>query len=185
VAVEVGCLFDFFQRTIFIFFVLRFDQLSVEQSTSSSEHVETIKQLTMQNEMLTQTFKVRLTSSVNYIDLVLMTLQEQMKVLQDEHHRSVEMLQRQLDAAEHQVFQLETQLQSAPAIPKVASSASIEEVSNQVVEYVKDPRAVERQSGEGMENTDFDCRKQSLPGNSLVPLEQLLNSPLQDDTASM
>ncbi|ELU10899.1 hypothetical protein CAPTEDRAFT_155764 [Capitella teleta] len=146
----------------------RFDQFSLEQSSNSTEHVETIKQLTMQNEMLTQTFK------------------DQMKLLQEEHTRSMEMLQRQLDSQEHQVFQLETQLRSAPTptLPNTASSSSIDEMANQVVEYVRDPRAVERQSGEGMENTDYDCRKQSIQ-SPLIPFEQLINSPQQDDTSSI
>lgn len=38
----------------------RFDRLTMEKSASSSEHVETIKQLTLQNESLTKTFKVKI-----------------------------------------------------------------------------------------------------------------------------
>lgn len=52
----------------------RVEQLSVENTTATSDHVETIRQLTQQNESITQTFKVGYslvfsvssTSEINY-----------------------------------------------------------------------------------------------------------------------
>ena len=65
-------------------------------------------------------------------------IQQQMRVMQDEHHRAVEMLQRQLDHSEGELFRLQRNLQKSP--PNAENEG--------VTEYIKDPRQTERPGAE-------------------------------------
>lgn len=60
-----------------------------------------------------------------------------MRTMQDEHHSSMEMLQRQLDHAENEMFRLQRVAQKSP-------QGDYEGVT----EYIKDPRQTERPGAE-------------------------------------
>ncbi len=67
----------------------KLEKIRLESQTNNYEHSEAIKELTSQNNALTETFKT------------------QMKQLQDDHHRTMESLQQQLTATENQLFKLQ------------------------------------------------------------------------------
>lgn len=74
----------------------------------------------------------------NYYFLFFNISQQQIRVMQDEHHRAMEMLQRQLDHSEGELFRLQRSLQKSPP-----------GTENEVVtEYIKDPRQTERPGAE-------------------------------------
>ena len=64
--------------------------------------------------------------------------QQQMRVMQDDHHRGMEMLQRQLDHAEGELFRLQRNSQKSPLGAE----------NDVVTEYIKDPRQTERPGAE-------------------------------------
>ena len=67
--------------------------------------------------------------------------------MQDEHHRAMEMLQRQLDHAEGELFRLQRSSQKSPP-----------GTENEVVtEYIRDPRQTERPGAEVL--TDFYIKR--------------------------
>ena len=74
----------------------------------------------------------------NYYFLFFNVSQQQIRVMQDEHHRAMEVLQRQLDHSEGELFRLQRSLQKSPP-----------GTENEVVtEYIKDTRQTERPGAE-------------------------------------
>ncbi len=65
--------------------------------------------------------------------------QQQIRAMQDEHHRAMELLQRQLDRTEAELFRLQRSAQKSP--PGGAESEG-------VTEFIKDPRQTERPGAE-------------------------------------
>ena len=77
---------------------------------------------------------------------------EQVRLLQEEHHRSIDFLQRQLDSAEQENDRLQVKLQSVPTSVGVLTTSMMETQDttdgSSVTEVIRDPRREERQSGE-------------------------------------
>ena len=77
--------------------------------------------------------------------------QEQLKLVQEEHQRTTDMLRRQVDNSEREMYRLERELQRARSTP---TSAEVPDNNENVAEFSRDPRHEERQQGEGSETTD-------------------------------
>lgn len=71
-------------------------------------------------------------------------IQEQIRLMQEEHKRSLDMLQHHLDQAENDNIRLRTELDNMPA----SHHQSVKKESSEVIEYIRDPRQEERQQGE-------------------------------------
>ena len=75
-------------------------------------------------------------------------------MMQEEHQRTVEMLQRNADMADNEICQLQNRIQSMPTssagLKSTSSAVSLDESRMSPVELLRDPRHEERQSGEVM-----------------------------------
>ncbi|KAM9212564.1 GRIP and coiled-coil domain-containing protein 2 [Dugong dugon] len=127
-----------------------------ENMAMKSEHVQTVSQLTSQNEVLRNSFH------------------DQVRHLQEEHRKTMETLQQQLSKVEAQLFQLK----SEPATRSPASShqplKNLRERRNTDLPLL-DMHAVTREEGEGVET--IDAESVSPTSTHTLSLEQLLNSP--------
>uniref|UniRef100_A0A7M4G0T8 GRIP and coiled-coil domain containing 2 n=1 Tax=Crocodylus porosus TaxID=8502 RepID=A0A7M4G0T8_CROPO len=123
-----------------------------ENLVMKSEHVQTMNQLTAQNEALRNSFR------------------DQVRHLQEEHRKTVETLQQQLSKVEAQVFQL----RSEPTVSNLPVK-NLRERRNNTDLLLLDMHAVTREEGEGMETTDTESVSSAT--THIPSLEQLLNSP--------
>ena len=108
----------------------KLNKIRLESQANNYEHTESIKELTAQNNALTETFKT------------------QMRQLQDDHHRTVESLQQQLDTTENQLFKLQ---QEHMAWAGQARAAESKEGSSEVIvgaTAAAVPSLEEREQGE-------------------------------------
>ncbi|KAL5005239.1 hypothetical protein ScPMuIL_018695 [Solemya velum] len=108
----------------------RMERMSEEKSACTSEQLETIRQLTVQNEKITQSYK------------------DQITLLQTDHHRSIDMLQQQLDMTDNENTKLRQEIQ------QLSKFAEQERDTSPVLESVPDIRYEIRQEGEGSEIVD-------------------------------
>ncbi|CAD5119400.1 DgyrCDS8016 [Dimorphilus gyrociliatus] len=120
---------------------------------SKNEHFESVKQLTVQNENLSKTFK------------------DQMKSVQDEHRKALCMLQQQLDNSHSENKQIQTELHKVRNLLADGSQITVKE---QITDILNDPRQVERPSAEGMEYKEIERKEK----RNFSSFEQLLNSPI-------
>uniref|UniRef100_A0A7M4FB44 GRIP and coiled-coil domain containing 2 n=1 Tax=Crocodylus porosus TaxID=8502 RepID=A0A7M4FB44_CROPO len=128
-----------------------------ENLVMKSEHVQTMNQLTAQNEALRNSFR------------------DQVRHLQEEHRKTVETLQQQLSKVEAQVFQLRSEPSTrGPAVSNLPVK-NLRERRNNTDLLLLDMHAVTREEGEGMETTDTESVSSAT--THIPSLEQLLNSP--------
>ena len=82
--------------------------------------------------------------------------QEQIKSLKEDHHRAINVLQRQLDMSDNENMRLQREVQQAhsprPVRPLVVEHVT--PVTSAPLEYIPDIRHEERQEGEGSELVD-------------------------------
>lgn len=150
--------------------LFRYDRVASEKASGSVGHMETVRQLTAQNEAVTK------------------SLMEQMRQMQEEHRRTVDVLHQQLEQRSRQAEML----------------AHLDARRDEHGGTDGEPRPEERQDGEGMENVDTQLVKAkaaapltSTPNVSAVGLasggnasgnfmsfEQLLNAPADSTMTS-
>ncbi len=82
-------------------------------------------------------------------------------MMQEEHHRGMDLLQRQLDSIERDNYRLQRELQH------MSQSANGEHKQNEPAEFIQDPRE-ERQQGEV--STDFRNNKNKINFNTVMPV---------------
>ncbi|XP_071798184.1 uncharacterized protein [Asterias amurensis] len=151
----------------------KMNKLRMESESGNIQHHEAIRELTAQNEALTNAFKT------------------QMHKLQDEHHRTVASLQQQLDMMENQVYRIQNEQQQAFQQQR---SQGLARTGMDLKEGIQDaalarPTLEEREQGEGMENTDGEAsaakqRISSTTSNApMIPLSQLLSESSIDSSA--
>ncbi|KAG2456752.1 GCC2 protein, partial [Polypterus senegalus] len=127
-----------------------------ENAVLKTEHSQMLSQLTAQNESQRNTFR------------------DQMRHLQEEHRKTVETLQQQVNKLEAQLFQLQKEATAASPPPGQQLKKSLQE-RKYTDQTVYDLQSMDREEGEGMETTDTESG--SLMITSIPSLEQLLNSP--------
>ncbi|GCC24572.1 GRIP and coiled-coil domain-containing protein 2 isoform X2 [Chiloscyllium punctatum] len=121
-----------------------------------SEHAQTVSQMTAQNEAAQKSFC------------------EQIQNLQEDHKKTVEMLQKQLTKMEAQIFQLQTESSLANPAPLEPPGKILRDRRN-VETSVIDINSIDRGEGEGMEMTETESVSSS--NTQVASLEQLLTSP--------
>ncbi|XP_048453680.1 GRIP and coiled-coil domain-containing protein 2 isoform X2 [Rhincodon typus] len=121
-----------------------------------SQHAQTVSQMTAQNEAAQKSFH------------------EQIRNLQEDHKKTVEMLQKQLTKMEAQIFQLQTESSSANSA-QLEPSGKIPRDRRNLDISVIDINSIDRGEGEGMEMTETESVSSS--NTQVASLEQLLTSP--------
>ena len=99
-----------------------------EKSAVMSEQVQTIKQLSAQNETLTQSFK------------------DQLRAVQEDHQRAVALLQNQIDSLDKDNLHLQREMQQFAH--RSATSPKEKSVTPTLSDNLTDFRHIERQEGE-------------------------------------
>ncbi|XP_028656742.1 GRIP and coiled-coil domain-containing protein 2 [Erpetoichthys calabaricus] len=127
-----------------------------ENAVLKSEHNLMLSQLTAQNESQRNTFR------------------DQMRHLQEDHRKTVETLQQQVNKLEAQLFHLQKEATAASPPPGQQLKKSLQE-RKYTDQTVCDLQSMAREEGEGMETTETESG--SLMITSTPSLEQLLNSP--------
>eukprot|EP00057_Strongylocentrotus_purpuratus_P034383 XP_794992.3 PREDICTED: GRIP and coiled-coil domain-containing protein 2 [Strongylocentrotus purpuratus] len=153
----------------------RLEKLRIESHSRNIEHTESIKELTAQNEALTSSFKI------------------QMRQLQDDHHRTMDSLQRQLESTENQLYRAQQEIQRNNSMVVIPTRTPVESSKESPLESAIRTVPGEREQAEGMEHTDTEIPKSklrpTLPPISTqsptqappsVPFAQLLSSPTDD-----
>ncbi len=107
--------------------------------------------------------------------------------MQDEHHRAMELLQRQLDHAEGELFRLQRTAQKSP--PGGAAAGAGE--TDGVTEYIRDPRHTERPgaevSGQVCQKANdvvWNCSSRHRPESRLRHVMQHVKTRRQINSAS-
>ncbi|XP_078401682.1 GRIP and coiled-coil domain-containing protein 2 [Cetorhinus maximus] len=121
-----------------------------------SEHAQTVSQMTAQNEAVHQSFR------------------EQVRHLQEDHRKTVEMLQKQLTKMEAQIFQFQAESSLANPPPLEPPGKILRDRRNMDIS-VLDINSIDRGEGEGMEMTETESV--SSTNTQVASLEQLLTSP--------
>ncbi|XP_078078108.1 GRIP and coiled-coil domain-containing protein 2 isoform X2 [Mustelus asterias] len=121
-----------------------------------SEHAQIVSQMTAQNEAAHQSFR------------------DQVQHLQEDHRKTVEMLQKQLAKMEAQIFQLQAENNLANP-PSLEPSGKILRDRRNLDTSVLDINSIDRGEGEGMEMTETESV--SSTNTQVASLEQLLTSP--------
>ncbi|XP_067889902.1 GRIP and coiled-coil domain-containing protein 2 [Heterodontus francisci] len=121
-----------------------------------SEHAQTVSQMTAQNEAAHKSFR------------------EQVWHLQEDHRKTVEMLQKQMTKMEAQIFQLQTESSLANPPPLEPSGKILRDRRNVDISLL-DINSIDRGEGEGMEMTETESV--SSTNTQVASLEQLLTSP--------
>ncbi|GFY52063.1 GRIP and coiled-coil domain-containing protein 2 [Trichonephila inaurata madagascariensis] len=135
----------------------KLEQINVEKSKLRAAQEELSSQHLLQNEMLVSTYK------------------KQIKIMSDEHKRTVSDLQKQLESADLEIARLQRDQQKAHGLPVTPTM--------QDNPHSFDIFSQERQEGEGSESidgTDTPTRHSSLatiPTSGFLPFEKLLQSP--------
>ncbi|XP_054724854.1 GRIP and coiled-coil domain-containing protein 2-like [Uloborus diversus] len=140
----------------------RLDQVTAEKNRIAAAQEELSSQHLLQNEMLVATYK------------------KQIKIMSEEHKRTISDLQKQLDTADIEISRLQREQQKpygAPSTPSVPDNNVPFDIFSQ-----------ERQEGEGSESTDeitTPVRQLSLatiPTSGFLPFDKLLQSQLEPGT---
>ncbi|GFT54440.1 GRIP and coiled-coil domain-containing protein 2 [Nephila pilipes] len=135
----------------------KLEQINVEKSKLRAAQEELSSQHLLQNEMLVSTYK------------------KQIKIMSDEHKRTVSDLQKQLESADLEIARLQRDQQKAYGLPLTPTM--------QDNPHSFDIFSQERQEGEGSESidgSDTPIRHLSLttiPTSGFLPFEKLLQSP--------
>ncbi|XP_069492986.1 GRIP and coiled-coil domain-containing protein 2 isoform X2 [Ambystoma mexicanum] len=126
-----------------------------ENMVMKSEHAQILSQLTAQNEALRNSFR------------------DQVRHMQEDHRKTMEMLQQQLSKLEGQLFQQKSEFNiiTSSSQPPLKTLRERRAADMPLIDmYIST-----REEGEGMETIDTDSV--SSASTYLPPLEQLLNSP--------
>ncbi|XP_055941419.1 GRIP and coiled-coil domain-containing protein 2-like [Argiope bruennichi] len=135
----------------------KLEQLNAEKNKLRAAQEELSSQHLLQNEMLVSTYK------------------KQIRIMSDEHKRTVNELQKQLESADLEIARLQRDQQKFHGLPLTPI------VQDNPVSF--DILSQERQEGEGSESidgTDTPIRHLSLatiPTSGFLPFEKLLQSP--------
>ncbi|XP_067842275.1 GRIP and coiled-coil domain-containing protein 2 [Heptranchias perlo] len=134
----------------------KFCSVQSENVVLKSEHAQTMSQMTAQNEAAHNSFR------------------EQVRHLQEDHRKTVEMLQKQLSKMEAQMFQLQIESSLANPPPLQPSGKILRDRRNVDISLL-DINSIDREEGEGMEMTETE----SVPSTNtqVASLEQLLTFP--------
>lgn len=130
-----------------------------ELQQSKNEHIESVKQLSSQNESLSKTFK------------------DQMRSVQEEHRKALSILQHQLDNSHSENKQIQNELNR---VRTLLADGSQNIQKEQITDVFNDPRQVERPSAEGMEYKEIEKRVKTAYSS----FEQLINSPIDSKPPS-
>ncbi|GIY85960.1 GRIP and coiled-coil domain-containing protein 2 [Caerostris darwini] len=138
---------------------LKLEQINAEKNKLRTAQEELSSQHLFQNEMLVSTYK------------------KQIKIMSDEHKRTVNELQKQLESADLEISRLQRDQQKAHGLPvtPIAQDNPTFDILSQ-----------ERQEGEGSESidgSDTPIRHLSLttiPTSGFLPFEKLLQSPHEE-----
>ncbi|GBM29832.1 GRIP and coiled-coil domain-containing protein 2 [Araneus ventricosus] len=135
----------------------KLEQLNAEKNKLRAAQEELSSQHLLQNEMLVSTYK------------------KQIKIMSDEHKRTVNELQKQLESADLEIARLQRDQQKTHGLPLTPT------VQDNPISF--DILSQERQEGEGSESidgSDTPIRHLSLatiPTSGFLPFEKLLQSP--------
>ncbi|CAL1276090.1 unnamed protein product [Larinioides sclopetarius] len=135
----------------------KLEELNAEKNKLRATQEELSSQHLLQNEMLVSTYK------------------KQIKIMSDEHKRTVSELQKQLESADLEIARLQRDQQKAHGLPLTPT------VQDNPISF--DILSQERQEGEGSESidgSDTPIRHLSLatiPTSGFLPFEKLLQSP--------
>uniref|UniRef100_UPI00398F344F GRIP and coiled-coil domain-containing protein 2 n=1 Tax=Pristiophorus japonicus TaxID=55135 RepID=UPI00398F344F len=130
--------------------------LQSENVMLKSEHAQAVNQMIAQNETAHNSSR------------------EQVRHLEEDHRKTVEMFQKQLSKMEAQMFQLQTESNLASPPPLQPSGKILRDRKNMDVSLL-DINSIDREEGEGMEMTETE----SVPSTNsqVASLEQLLTFP--------
>ncbi|KAK3605782.1 hypothetical protein CHS0354_033984 [Potamilus streckersoni] len=145
----------------------RLEEMAKEKADAVRAQQEIIQQLKLQNATVSASFR------------------DQIIALQEDHHHSMEMLQKRIDHLESENLGLERELQQQAQYAGTKSSEMEKSATSLLSELqlsIPDIRHMERQEGEGSELVDPEPypRVTLVQKPSLVPLGELLNSEQMD-----